>query len=83
MFGIGASELLVILCVAVVFVRPKDLPKLMRRLGRLYARAKEAYAQVAAAKDGLLRDIEDEGAGTGEGEATTGGEAPTRRHRES
>jgi len=57
MFGIGLSELVVILCVAIVFIRPKDLPRLLRRLGRLYARAKAAYDQIIAARDDLVNDI--------------------------
>ncbi len=40
MFGIGLSELFVILCIAVLFVRPKDLPKVFRLCGKAYARLK-------------------------------------------
>jgi len=28
MFGIGASELIVIICIAIVLINPKDIPKL-------------------------------------------------------
>lgn len=58
MFGIGISELLVILCLIIVFVRPRDLPKLFRRLGRMYAQAKDFYDQIAATRDDLINEIE-------------------------
>jgi sec-independent protein translocase protein TatB len=32
--GIGASELIVIAVVALIVVGPKDLPKMLRQLGR-------------------------------------------------
>lgn len=35
MFGIGLAEILVIVLVAIVFVKPGDLPRLLRRMGRL------------------------------------------------
>ena len=35
MFGLGFVEILIIMLVAIVFINPKDLPKLFRRLGRL------------------------------------------------
>ena len=35
MFGLGFFEILVIFLVVIVFVNPKDLPKLFRRIGRL------------------------------------------------
>ncbi len=58
MFGIGWSELAVILCVAIIFIQPRDLPKLFRRLGKLYAQVKKAYAEITATKDQLVKDIE-------------------------
>lgn len=62
MFGIGLSELLVILCVIIIFVRPRDLPKLFRRLGRMYAQLRSFYDQIAATKDDLMHEIEMEAA---------------------
>jgi Tat protein translocase TatB subunit len=35
MFGLGFFEILIIFLVAIVFINPKDLPKVFRRLGRL------------------------------------------------
>jgi sec-independent protein translocase protein TatB len=58
MFGIGASEIVVIALVVLIFIRPDDLPLFFRSLGRLYAQAKKAYNEVAAIKDDFLREME-------------------------
>ncbi len=59
MFGIGWSELAVILCVAIIFIHPKDLPALFRKLGRLYSKVKKMYAEIVATKDQFVKDIEE------------------------
>lgn len=51
MFRLGWSEILVIAVAALVFLKPEDLPKLMRKIGRLLGRIKE-YT------NSLSRDIE-------------------------
>ena len=38
---IGVMELLIILLVALLFINPKDLPKLFRSIGRLYRRMRD------------------------------------------
>ena len=58
MFGIGLSEFAVIVCIVIVFVRPKDLPALFRRLGKLYAQAKRAYKEITEVKDQFVKSIE-------------------------
>jgi Sec-independent protein secretion pathway components len=60
MFGIGLSELLVIGCVVIIFVRPKDLPILFKRLGRMYARLRSLYDEITSAKNGIIHDLESE-----------------------
>ena len=35
MFGLGFVEILIIFLVVIIFINPKDLPKVFRRLGRL------------------------------------------------
>jgi sec-independent protein translocase protein TatB len=60
MFGIGLSELFVILCIAVLFVRPKDLPKVFRLCGKAYARLKIYYDELSSMKDEMLTDIKSE-----------------------
>jgi len=59
MFGIGWSELAVIFCVAIIFINPKDLPALFRKLGKLYAQVKKAYDEIVATKDQFVKDIEE------------------------
>ena len=58
MFGIGLSEMIVICCVIVIFVRPKDLPKIFRRLGKSYARLRNYYRELAAIQEQFLKDIQ-------------------------
>jgi len=60
MFGIGLSELFVIFCIAVLFVRPGDLPKIFRLCGKAYARLKIYYDELSSMKDEILTDIESE-----------------------
>ncbi len=38
MFGIGLTEIVVIAVVALIFLRPKDLPRLFRTMGKAYRR---------------------------------------------
>ena len=38
MFGLGAGELIVIAVVIVVCTRPRDFPRILRRLGRIFGR---------------------------------------------
>lgn len=75
MFGIGLSEFAVIVCIVIVFVRPKDLPVLFRRLGKLYAQAKRAYKEITEVKDQFVKSIEVAAAET---ESEKGGAAPAR-----
>lgn len=62
MFDIGAQELLVIAVVAILFVRPKDLPGMLRTIGqyvgKLRAMAREfQYQFEEAARDSGVDDI--------------------------
>jgi len=38
MFGFGFSEVITLCIVVIVLLNPKDLPKIMHKLGKLYAR---------------------------------------------
>jgi Sec-independent protein translocase protein TatA len=58
MFGIGFSELAVLVIVVLVMIRPEDMPAFFRKMGRLYAQAKKAYKEVADVKDEFLREID-------------------------
>ncbi|MFN5083777.1 MAG: Sec-independent protein translocase protein TatB, partial [Brevundimonas sp.] len=49
--GIGGFELLVIGLVALIVVGPKDLPLLMRKVGRVMARARAMASEFRASSD--------------------------------
>jgi Tat protein translocase TatB subunit len=51
MFGIGGSELLVILIIALVVVGPKQLPELARTVGKI-------FGEFQKATDDLKREID-------------------------
>jgi sec-independent protein translocase protein TatB len=59
MFGLGTSELVLIGIVALIFVKPEDLPKLFRWLGRIYGKAKAAYNEVLSFKDQVIKEIDE------------------------
>lgn len=71
MFGIGLSEFLVISCVIIVLVRPKDLPKVFRLLGKIVGQLKRIYAEIVATKEKLVRDIDESVAVENEGRKAT------------
>lgn len=58
MFDIGWSEILVVLVVALVVVGPKDLPRLMRTLGRWVRKARVMADQFRASFDEMARESE-------------------------
>lgn len=58
MFDIGASELLVIVVVAVVFIGPKDLPLALRTAGRWIARIRRVSGHFRAGIDAMVREAE-------------------------
>lgn len=65
MFGIGFSELILLALVAVVLIKPDDLPGFFRKAGKFYGKIKAAYKEVVAVKDDFLREME-VGAAVGE-----------------
>ena len=61
MFGIGFGEILIVLLIAIVFIRPEDLPKFLARAGRLYGQLKRMYNEVIEVKDKIIKEIDDTG----------------------
>lgn len=61
MFGMAWSEILVILVIAVVVIGPKDIPKIMYTLGRLFRRMQYAKFAMSQQFDEILKagDIEE------------------------
>jgi sec-independent protein translocase protein TatB len=58
MFDIGASELLLIVIVAVVVIGPKDLPLAMRTAGRWIAKLRRVSGHFRAGIDTMVREAE-------------------------
>ena len=46
MIGLSVWEIALLVAVALVFVRPDNLPTLMRKLGGLYGRARDSVSSV-------------------------------------
>lgn len=55
MFGLGGSELFVVILLAILFIGPKDLPRFASRLGRYYRQFKAAADDL---KNTLEREID-------------------------
>ncbi len=70
MFGIGFSELVLLALVAVVLIKPDDLPGFFRKAGKFYGKVKAAYKEVVAVKEDFLREME-VGAAVGESAEST------------
>ena len=51
MFGVGTSELIIILMIALLILGPKEIPKIARTLGR-------GMREIQRAKDELRKNIE-------------------------
>ena len=58
MFDIAGTELLLIVIIAVVVVGPKDLPKMMRSMGRWARKIQSASAEFRRQIDQLAREAE-------------------------
>lgn len=61
MFGIGWSEMLVIVAIGVMVIGPKDIPKVMYQVGRFFRRLQYMKFAMSQQFDDLLRagDIEE------------------------
>jgi sec-independent protein translocase protein TatB len=58
MFGIGFSELVLIGLILILFIKPEDLPKFFRTMGKLYGQLKKSYDDVVSVKDKILKEID-------------------------
>lgn len=58
MFGIDGSEYLVIVIVALVVVGPKDLPKMLRKMGQWAGKARAMADQFRRSFDDMARQSE-------------------------
>ncbi|MEK6599439.1 MAG: Sec-independent protein translocase protein TatB [Deltaproteobacteria bacterium] len=55
MFGIGVTELIVILVIAIIFIGPKKLPEIAKAAGKAFAEFKKATEDI---KNSVKEDIE-------------------------
>jgi twin arginine-targeting protein translocase TatB len=58
MFDIGASELLMIVIVAVVVIGPKDMPLAMRTAGRWIGKMRKVSGHFRSGIDAMVREAE-------------------------
>lgn len=58
MFDIGWSELMALVVIAIVFVGPKDLPRMMRTAGQYVARVKAMAREFQNSFEDLARETE-------------------------
>ena len=57
MFGISLPELILLLLVVIIFVRPEDLPKFLRSAGRLYGKAKRMYKEIIGITNQVVKEM--------------------------
>ena len=58
MFDIGATELLLVVVVAIVIIGPKDLPLALRAAGRWIAKIRRVSGHFRAGVDAMIREAE-------------------------
>ncbi|AKH42425.1 sec-independent protein translocase protein TatB [Altererythrobacter atlanticus] len=58
MFDIGATELLLIVIVAVIVIGPKDMPLALRTAGRWIGKVRRVSSQFRAGFDAMVREAE-------------------------
>lgn len=58
MFGLGTSEILIILVVALVVIGPRNLPKVARSLGRLFGQVQRMSGDLSDAIRREATDVE-------------------------
>jgi sec-independent protein translocase protein TatB len=58
MFDIAPSELMIVALVAIVLIGPKDLPRVMRVVGRWVGKGRAMMRQFHGAVDEIIRESE-------------------------
>ena len=59
MFGVDFGEVIIVLIVLIIFIRPDDLPKVLRSAGRFYGKAKAMYKDIIDVKDKIIKEIDE------------------------
>lgn len=57
MFGIGWAELLLILLIALIFIKPDQLPQTAKNLGRAYRQFREVISESSQILEKEVSDI--------------------------
>ncbi|MCX7656110.1 MAG: hypothetical protein N2Z76_06260 [Treponemataceae bacterium] len=60
MFNIGFLELIIIFVVILIFIRPRDIPKFFRTLGRIYGGLKKYYEEMKKMEHHVITELEEE-----------------------
>lgn len=60
MFGLGFVEILIIFLALIIFINPKDLPKVFRRLGRLVQQLRDIRDSSVRYMKKIEKEIEEE-----------------------
>ncbi|HKY61832.1 MAG TPA: twin-arginine translocase TatA/TatE family subunit [bacterium] len=58
MFGLGGGELIIVLLLALVFLGPKEIPRVATQLGRLYRQLKGAAEDLKTTVEREVREEE-------------------------
>ena len=58
MFGVDTTELLIIAVAALIFIGPKDLPRVMRTIGHWVGRARGMARHFTAGVETMMREAE-------------------------
>ena len=58
MFGVDSSELAVVAVLALIFIGPKDLPKVMRTVGQWYGRVRGMARHFTSGIENMIREAE-------------------------
>src|SRR3954462_60217 len=58
MFGIDSSELAVVVILALIFIGPKDLPKVMRTVGYWVGRVRGMARHFTSGLENMMREAE-------------------------
>jgi len=58
MFGIGTSEILIILLIALIILGPKEIPKIARTLGRTMREFQRATPKIARTLGRTMREFQ-------------------------
>ena len=59
MFGIGFSEIILIALVAIIFIRPDDMPAALRKAGRAYGKIKKTINEFTEFKNAFMKQVEE------------------------